>query len=150
MKNYVLLKDNEVVARYTAETKPVMNASKGIVYEAVTATPPTITSSQKLIESWSFSYGKYKQSWQVVEKTLADTWHFEDYSMRIKIPLTTINSNLDVQEFVSKLIMWWNLTGLSHTADAENSYFYCNFIYPEHQAIVDAFQGLITIENLNQ
>ena len=152
MKTWYLIKDNvKTDVSWIQPEKPNLAATKGIVYEAVFTPQPEITATQKLEQSWEIQGDQYVQVFTIVDKTeyeiAIEGWYFPDYSMRIVVSLAAINSNQQLQQFVSQLVLWWNLTKLQHEVDQQNAYFYCNFIHPEHQAIVDAFGELIEIEN---
>lgn len=148
MKNWVLIKDNKIEAEYWKEEKPTIATTKGIVYEKVFASEiPQPSATEKVVESWEIMGEQYIQSFEVVDKTPLEMWHYPEYAMRIKVAFAAINSNQQLQGFVSQLVLWWNLTKLQHEIDETHSYFYCNFIHDEHQAIVDAFGELIEIEN---
>lgn len=152
MKTWYLIKDNvKTDVSWIQPEKPNLAATKGIVYEAVFTPQPEITATQKLEQSWEIQDDKYVQVWTVIEKTpyeiAIEGWHHQDYAMRIKISMGEVMNNAQLQQFVSQLVLWWNLTKLQHEVDQQYAYFYCNFIFPEHQDIVTAFGELIEIEN---
>lgn len=148
MTRYFLINGEKATDLGLRESKPVLAANKGTVYEAVFgASMPVPSETEKVIESWEIVKDKYVQSFEVIDKTPLEMWHHHEYAMRIKVPFASINSNQQLQGFVSQLVLWWSLTKLEHEVDAENSYFYCNFIRPEHEAIVNAFGALIEIED---
>lgn len=152
MKHWVLVKDNEIKADYYQETKPTIHPNKGIVYEKViAATQPVPSATEKLVEGWEITGWQYIQTFTLVDKTAReialDGWHYPEYSMRIKISMSEVMTNQQLQQFVSQLVLWWNLAKLQHDIDQQYSYFYCNFIRPEHEAIVNAFGALIEIED---
>lgn len=148
MTRYFLIKDNKVTDLGLHDSKPILSVSKGIVYEAVFTSMPVPQATEKVIESWEILEDKYVQSFEVVDKTALEMWHHPEYAMRIKVPFASINTNPQLQGFVSQLVLWWSLTKLQHEVDAENSYFYCNFIHPEHEVVVNAFGALIEIEDI--
>lgn len=73
-------------------------------------------------------------------------WPEKEWGMRISISIVAIMSNSQLQQFVSQLLLWWQMTGLIHVYRNERVSFYCNFIHQEHQAIVDAFGPYIDTE----
>jgi hypothetical protein len=150
MKTWALIKDGNVRPEATkkAETKPTISASKGTYYEQVLAEPPEILPTQKRIESWEVVGEQYVQSWQVVDKTPLELWHYPEFAKRIKIAVASL-ANEQAKEFASILILWWSAKEnvLKRTSDDEFLYFYCGQVLPEHQSIVEYFQGVFFDEN---
>ena len=148
MKEYVLVNNGNVIYRYSSFVKPTINEIKGFIYEVQTSVKPAIPVGKKVVEIWTIEGDKYIQGWELEDVTLQDTWHDQNYPKRIKIAMHDINTISTLQEFVSKLILWWMIKGLKHYSDNDYAYFYCNFIYEEHQSIIDQFGQYIVIESL--
>lgn len=142
MKHYVLVKDNEIIQHYTADTKPAIAATKGTVYEYVAATAPVPTEAQKVVESHAVVAGKYVQSFALVNKTPAELWHYPDYAKRIIAPVSLI---FEATGLAMKA--WFDLNEMPVKKVGDQVHLYCNVILPEHQAIVDGLAGVITIED---
>ena len=71
-----------------------------------------------------------------------DSWDFQEYAKRIVAPKDLILDDIGI-----KMYGWFQLNGFPIVTKATNVYLYCNTILPQHQAIVDQLQGVITIEN---
>ena len=153
MKNWVLIQNGEIVENYFQQEKPTIHSNKGIVYKKVFAsTQPQPTANEKVVEGWEITGEQYIQTFTLVDKTeremALEGWHYPEYSMMIKISMMEVMTNPQLQQFVSQLVLWWNLTKLQHEVTQEYAYFYCNFIYEAHQDIITAFSQYITIETL--
>jgi len=153
MKHWVLVKNNEVIAEYIQQEKPTIHANKGIVYEKVFASIlPQPSATEKVVEEWIIDGDSYLQTFTLVDKSAREIalegWHYPEYSMRIKISMMEVMTNPQLQQFVSQLVLWWNLTKLQHEVTQQYAYFYCNFIYEAHQEIINAFSQYIEIETL--
>ncbi len=149
MKTWVLIKDGNVRTSFEAETKPNIAATKGEYFETVNSDPPAFNpETQKLIESWSVKWGKYRQEWEVVNKTPLEMWHFPEYQKRIKVAVASL-ANEQAKEFASMLILWWSAKEnvLKRTSDDEFLYFYCGQILPEHVSTLEHFQGVFFEED---
>jgi hypothetical protein len=78
---------------------------------------------------------------QIIQKQPGD-WSYPDYLKRIVAPISLI-----MDDYGIKMYGWFSINNLP-TVTVENTvYLYCNTILPEHQAIVDSYQGIITVEN---
>ncbi len=145
MKTWILLKDGEVRATMQALTKPPIAASKGEYFETVNSDPPEFNpETQKLIESWAVKWGKYRQEWEVVDKTPLELWHYPEYCKRIIAPFSLI-SDPSMVGIIMKTR--FDLDGLPMVREGGTVYIYAKEILPEDQAIVDQLQGVITIED---
>jgi hypothetical protein len=142
IKTWVLLKDGDVRHTKQAETKPTIAASKGTYYEQVLTNAPEILPTQKRIESWEVVGEQYVQSWEVVDKTPLELWHYPDWCKRIIAPATLVMDDVGV-----KMLGWWQIMGFPIEREGDFVYLYCNQILPQHQAVVDQLQGVITIED---
>lgn len=71
-----------------------------------------------------------------------DDWSYPSYVKRIIAPISLIMDDTGI-----KMYGWFNLNNLPVVNKNNTIYLYCNVILPEHQAIVDSYQGIITIEN---
>jgi hypothetical protein len=142
IKTWVLIKDGEVRHSKQAETKPTIASTKGEYFETVNSDPPEHNpETQKLIESWSVKWGKYRQEWQVVDKTPLEMWQHPEWSKKIIAPAALVMDDVGV-----KMLGWWQIMGYPIERKGDNVELYCNVIKPEHQQIVDSLQGVITIE----
>jgi hypothetical protein len=143
MKTWALIKDGQVRHTKQAETKPTIAATKGEYFETVNSDPPVYNpETQKLIESWSVKWGKYRQEWQVVDKTPLEMWQHPEWSKKIIAPAALVMEDIGV-----KMLGWWQIMGYPINRKGDNVELYCNVIKPEHQHIVDSLQGVITIED---
>lgn len=154
MKNWVLIKNGDIVKTVYQLDKPTIHENKGIYYEQVFTEQPEITATQKLNQTWIVVGDQYVQSWEVVEKTdyeiAIEGWHFPEYpyKLRIKVNLAIV-TDPQVQQFVSMLVLWWSAKKdeLDHTSDNEYLYFYCDNVLPEHESIINLMSGVIEIES---
>lgn len=71
-----------------------------------------------------------------------DSWDFQEYAKRIVAPKDLILDDIGI-----KMYGWFQLNGFPIVTKATDVYLYCNTILPQHQAIVDQLQGVITIED---
>lgn len=71
-----------------------------------------------------------------------DSWDFQEYAKRIVAPKDLILDDIGI-----KMYGWFQLNGFPIVTKSTNVYLYCNTILPQHQAIVDQLQGVITIED---
>lgn len=154
MKKYVLVKDGQQIDFNEFEgTPPSLAPNKPQWKELVDPGSPSISSTQLVESSAGLVDDKWVISYTVRDKTadeiFEESWIDKNSSLRIKISVAEIKANQQLQGFVSQLILWWNLMKFTHEVDGEFAYFYCNKILPEHQSIVDAFDGFIVIESYN-
>lgn len=99
--------------------------------------------------------GTYSKQWKITAKTLEEiefdqkvqVWPAREWNKRIVISLAALYSNASLKEFTTELTLWWTLNGFRQEIRDGYAYFYCNLILPEHQAIVDAFSAVISIED---
>ncbi len=145
MKIWALIKDGEVRATFEAETKPNMASTKGEFFEVVNSDPPEILPTQKRIESWEVVGEQYVQSWEVVDKTPLELWRHPEYCKRIIAPIQLI---FDPSGVGLTMKAWFDLNGMPIVKEGESVILYCNEILPDHQAVVDGLQGVITIEDI--
>ena len=148
MNRYFLINGEKATDLGLHESKPVLAANKGTVYEAVFAERPVPSATEKVIESWEIVEDKYVQSFEVVDKTPLEMWHFPEFAKRIK---ASVASTLDPQAagFISQLVLWWSAKDnvLKKWSDDNYLYFYCGEILEMHQAQVDANSTFIEIED---
>ncbi len=145
MKKWALIKDGNVRATYEAETKPTIAASKGTYYEQILTDAPEILPTQKRIESWDVVGEQYVQSWEVVDKTPLEMWHHPEYCKRIIAPVQLI---FDPSGVGVTMKAWFDLNGMPIVKEGGSVILYCNEILPDHQAVVDGLQGVITVEDI--
>ena len=88
---------------------------------------------------------RYVKVWEVKVKTpeelRLEEWGEVNYSLRIVAPKQLVFQYPAIE-------IWFRLNGLPIRTDGDNILLYCNEIMPEHQALVDALEGVITIEEL--
>ncbi len=146
MKTWVLIKDGNVRPEATrqTETKPTIAATKGEFFEVVNSEPTEILPTQKRIESWEVVGEQYVQSWEVVDKTPLEMWHFPEYCKRIVAPIQLI---FDPSGVGLTMKAWFDLNNMPIVKEGGSVILYCNEILPDHQAVVDGLQGVITIED---
>ena len=143
MNRYFLINGEKATDLGLHESKPVLAANKGTVYEAVFAEQPTYNhETQKLIESWSVKWAKYRQEFEVVDKTPLEMWPYPEWAKRITAPAALVMDDVGV-----KMLGWFQVMGFPIKRTGNNVELYCNVILPEHQAVVDSLQGVITIED---
>ena len=143
MKHYVLVKDNEILQHYHADSKPTISENKGTVYEyKETAQPEYNPLTEKLTQSHRVYYSKYEQVWTVEALTPAEDWHYQDWAKRITAPAALVMEDIGV-----KMLGWFQVMGYPIERHGNNVRLYCNQILPEHQAVVDQLGEVITIEN---
>lgn len=71
-----------------------------------------------------------------------DNWSYPNFAKRIIAPVSLIMDPIGVQMFG-----WFQLNSLPTVTVDTSVYLYCNVILPEHQAIIDSLQGVITVED---
>lgn len=71
-----------------------------------------------------------------------DYWHYPQYAKRIIAPQELIFDDNGI-----KMYGWFNINNFPILKLGTNLNLYCNTILPDHQTIVDAFGGSITIED---
>lgn len=71
-----------------------------------------------------------------------DYWHYPKFAKRIIAPIELIFDDNGI-----KMYGWFNINNFPIVKIDSTLHLYCNTILPEHQAIVDGFSGLITIED---
>lgn len=72
--------------------------------------------------------------------TADESWHYSEFAKRIVAPLELANQYPQIK-------VWFDLRNLPIEVVGNTAYLYCNEIDPVHQALVDALQGVITIED---
>ena len=153
MKHWVLVKDNEIIQHYHAESKPTIAATKGEVLElteAYTGEVATAGEVNPAIHKVETTAGKYYGKWRILhtvtmktaDELLLDTWKHPDWVKRIIAPASLVMEDIGI-----KMLGWWQVMGYPFQREGANIYLYCNVILPEHQSIVDGLAGLITIED---
>lgn len=147
MKHYVLVKEGAIIQHYHSGTKPTIAASKGTVYEYVTATAPTATEAQKVVESWGVVGEQYLQVFTLIEKTpyelAMQDWAYPEFQKRIVAPKSLL---FDQSGIAVLMKTWFDIEGLPIESKGTNVRMYCREILADHQAVVDSLQAVITIE----
>jgi hypothetical protein len=69
-------------------------------------------------------------------------WQYPQYTKRIIAPVDLI-----MDDYGIKMYGWFTINNFPVLKFNESVHLYCNVILPEHQAIVDGFGGLLTIED---
>jgi hypothetical protein len=80
-----------------------------------------------------------------VDKTPLELWHFPEYLKRIIAPVQLI---FDPSGVGLTMKAWFDLNEMPIVKEGDSVILYCNEILPDHQAIVDGLQGVITIEDI--
>ncbi len=90
--------------------------------------------------------GTATEVWTLIEKTAyeiaMEEWHHPDWCKRIIAPAALVMDDVGV-----KMLGWWQIMGFPIEREGDNVHLYCNQILPQHQAVVDSLQGVITIED---
>ena len=142
MKHYVLVKNNEILQHYHADSKPTISENKGTVYEyKETAQPEYNPLTEKLTLSHRVYYGKYEQVWTVEALTPSEDWKYPEFQKRIVAP-----DALLLDDVGSKVFNWFTGKGLPFENHGANIRLYFNDVLPQHQTLVGQFEGVITIE----
>ncbi len=68
-------------------------------------------------------------------------WNYPSYVKRIVAPVALIMDDMGI-----KMYGWFQLNSLPIVLKATTVYLYCNTILPEHQYVIDLFQGVVTVE----
>lgn len=72
-----------------------------------------------------------------------DGWEFPKYSKRIVAPIQLIMNDVGI-----KMYGWFQINNLPvYKTNETTVHLYCNVILPEHQAVVNQLNGVITIED---
>jgi hypothetical protein len=86
----------------------------------------------------------YTQVWSIVPKSAYDfaieAWHYPAFAKRIIAPVELVMQYPQVET-------WFRLNELPILRENATLFCYCNVILPAHQQLVDALQGIVTIEN---
>lgn len=101
---------------------------------------PTIPDYIEALEETGFS--NLTRLTEILTLLGDDYWQYPQYAKRIIAPQELIFSDNGI-----KMYGWFNINNFPILKIATNLNLYCNTILPEHQAIVDSFAGLITIED---
>jgi hypothetical protein len=93
-----------------------------------------------------YSENLYVLEWTIIDKTpieiQREDWDSLEHAIRIIAPIQLIMDDIGI-----KMYGWFTLNNLPVIPkDNGTVRLYCNEILPEHQAIIDSLQGVITIE----
>jgi len=154
MKTWYLIRSGEKVEARQQDEKPTIAATKGEWLEVnhvwtgeVNNVSDYVMEVHKVTTTESKYYGKWRILHTVTVKTeaeiLLDSWQHPEYSKRITAPAVLVFEDIGI-----KMLGWWQLQGLPFETNGETIYLYCNEILPQHQAIVEQLEELITIETL--
>ncbi len=88
--------------------------------------------------AWNFLY---PIDFNEINKQPGD-WSYPIYAKRIVAPI-----NLIMDDYGIKMYGWFSINNLPIVTVDTTVYLYCNVILPEHQAIIDLYQGVITIQD---
>lgn len=102
----------------------------------------------ELQEEVDLENNKWLRYWLVVNKTpleIAQEDWVPGYAKRIVAPMAMITDPNDNNGV--KIFAWFQAQGLPIEKDDVNVRLYCNTILPEHQFLVDMYEGIITIED---
>ena len=144
MNRYFLINGEKATDLGLRESKPVLPANKGTVYEAVFASMPVPLSTQKVVESWEIVEDKYVQSFEVVDKTPLEMWHHPEWAMKLTAP-----TQLVFDDDGAKFFNWFKLMDFPMVRKGATVEVYFNEVLPDHEAFVEQLklQGVITVEN---
>lgn len=78
----------------------------------------------------------------ILDELGSQYWQYPQYAKRIIAPQELIFDDNGI-----KMYGWFNIQGFPILKINTSLHLYCNTILPEHQAIVDSFGGLLTIED---
>lgn len=88
---------------------------------------------------------QYRQEWTITDKTAfelaMELWHHPQFAKRIVAPIQLVMQYPAVET-------WFRINDLPIVRNGGTLYCYCNLILPAHQQLVDATQGIVTIENI--
>jgi hypothetical protein len=110
--------------------------------------PQYNAATHKLLSAWVVDTDllEYRLMYWAEAKTAyemaMDGWHHPGYAKRIIAPVQLVMDDLGI-----KFHAWFNIRQYPIERVGEQLYCYCHTIAPEHQYAVDAFQGVITIED---
>jgi hypothetical protein len=134
---------------YPVNGKPGLVEPPAIELEVVQTPRPEITNIQILQSEWVVDTinKTYTLIHNVRNKTQyeidIENWNHVEYSLRIKAPIQLIMDDIGI-----KMYGWFQINNLP--VENKNDgyiYLYCNIILPDHQNVIDLFQGVIIIEN---
>jgi len=144
MKKYALIKNDTAIKFATFGTPSQLAPNKGQWVEVNDEGKPTYNPETQICTSAGrLYYGKWKIEYTIRGKTPFELWDYPEFTKLIIAPISLIMTDEGV-----KMKGWWELNGLKWKVKEDMIYLYCNEILEEHQGIVDAFAGLLTIEDI--
>ena len=122
-----------------SETKLVSKAIASFVINGVVSEKHIIITKRGGVFAWNFitPVDRMERDFGFTDD---DAWHYEDFVKRIVAPVQLL---LEYPQFE----VWFRLNSMPIVNKNETLYAYCNFIIPEHQALIDGLQGVITVED---
>lgn len=101
---------------------------------------PSISETEKLGGLY-FDEENKVFTYKVEKKTDMDNWDHPECAKRIIAPAALVMEDIGV-----KMLGWFQVMEYPIVRKGNNVHLYCNQILPQHQAVVDSLQGVITIE----
>jgi len=121
-----------------------------IIQLTVIFTEPSFDSSlQTANYSWIVDTENltYTQVWTYADKTAfqiaMEEWMHPQFAKRIIAPMQLV-----MEDVGSKMYNWFKINDFPIVKKDPLVHVYCNTILPEHQVVIDAFAGFITIEDV--
>jgi hypothetical protein len=134
---------------YLVNGKPASPNDEDVLELTVVGTSePTITEFQKLSDTWEANLAEltWTQVWVVINKTAyeiaMEDWAEPEYAKRIIAPMQLVMDDVG-----SKMYNWFSINDFPIVRKEPLVHVYCNTILAEHQSVIDAFAGMITIED---
>lgn len=107
------------------------------------------TSTQKCIGSRVVDTinKEWRLEWTVVDKTpyeiAMESWTYPNFVKKIIAPIQLIMDDIGI-----KMYGWFQVNNLPIEPKDSSVHLYCNVILPEHQAVIDALQGVIVVQDI--
>jgi hypothetical protein len=153
MKTWYLIKDGVKVASWQQDEKPTMAATKGEVLEVTHVWTGAVDNPSDYVpevHKVTTTEGKYYGKWRILHtvavmteaELLTESWKHPEWAKRIEAPAALVFEDAGV-----KMLGWWQIMGYPFEREGDKVHLYCNQILPQHQAIVDQFAGVLTIQD---
>ena len=122
-----------------SETKQISRAIASFLINGVISEKHIIITKKNDVWAWNF-INPIDRMEHDHGFTDDDSWHYDTFSMRIIAPVQLL---LEYPQFE----VWFRLNNMPVVNKNGTLYAYCNYIIPEHQALIDGLAGVITVEN---
>lgn len=93
------------------------------------------------VYSWYFLHPSDEND---IKKEPGD-WSYPEFTKRIIAPISLVMEDIGV-----KMYSWFKLNNLPVVAIDSKVYLYCTSILPEHQYVIDMYQGVISVEDRDE